>query len=253
MKFDKNLITGLEIEYDSGSIPPPFSHVYRLLLDWSQGVLSADLVMHYTDREELSEEEILAEGFTPNDDYSAKLDLNPIWTEPIFDKLRETKWNSRQLQDEGISLALVEKSSTSQPKVPVDQEGWKLLAQDLIQAIYETSKKEAPLTIQFRVVTNEISVDGAITVHFSDREVILDKAGEKEKLNWDYSIQLMKLVFTPDYNYEIAREEAGKKRGIYIECGDGFWHTLGKGVTNIDEEFDAVARLEEALLSLVGL
>jgi hypothetical protein len=61
--------TGLVLEYDSGIIPPPFSHVFRLSLDWSKGDLSAQLDLHYTDREELKEEEIFDEGFSLEDNY----------------------------------------------------------------------------------------------------------------------------------------------------------------------------------------
>ena len=50
--------TGIVLEYDSGIVPPPYSHVFRLSLDWSKGDLSAQLDLHYTDREELTEEEI---------------------------------------------------------------------------------------------------------------------------------------------------------------------------------------------------
>lgn len=252
MEFDKDLITGLEIEYDSGSIPPPFSNVYRLVLDWSTEVLIAELILHYTDREDLSEQEILDEGFTLEDDYSATLTLDAAWKHPVFQLLKATKWNSKQLKDEGISLALIEKDQKdSKPKIPLDQEGWKLMGQDLIQAIYETNKKEAPLQIQFRIVDSDQTKDAKITVHFSNRKVIFQSNGIERELNWEYAIQLMKLIFMPDYNYEIAKEEAGKKRGIYLECGDGFWHELGKGVTNIDSDYDAVSKMREGIVALL--
>lgn len=252
MEFDKNLVTGLEIEYDSGSIPPPFSNVYRLVLDWTSEELTADLILHYTDREELSEAEIIEEGFTAEDDYSAKLTLDSAWKKPIFDLLKATKWNSKQLNEEGISLALVEQGQPdAKAKIPLDQEGWKLMSQDIIQAIYESNKKEAPLQIQYRVVESEYTQDARITVHFSNRKVIFESGADKRELNWEYAIQLMKLIFMPDYNYEIAREEAGKKRGIFVECGDGFWHELGKGVTNIDSDYDAVSKIREGFQALL--
>ncbi len=251
MKFNEEALTGIEIEYDSGSIPPPFSHVYRLILDWSEGSLDADFVIHYTEREDISEDEIFEEGFTLDDDYSTKIKLNSVWKDPILEKLQETKWSPRQLTDEGISLAILEKGKSTSAKVPMDQEGWKLIAQDLIQAIYETKKKEAPLSVFFRVVDKEEIKDATITIFFQNRKVqIADADGERE-VNWDYAIQLMKLIFTPDYNYEIARDQPGKKRGIYLDVGDGYWHTLGKGITNIDSDFDAVSRIEDALTQLI--
>jgi len=62
----------------------------------------------------------------------------------------------------------------------------------------------------------------------------------------------MKLIFTPDYNYEIAKTEPGNKRGSYIECGDGYWHELGKGVVNIDSSFDAVGKIKAGFEDLIA-
>jgi hypothetical protein len=60
---------------------------------------------------------------------------------------------------------------------------------------------------------------------------------------WEKSLALMKLVFMPDYRYELAKEEPGTKRGAYLECGDGYWHELGKGVVNSHPSFDAVGKI----------
>ena len=125
------------------------------------------------------------------------------------------------------------------------------MAQDLIQAIYETVKKEAPLQVHYRLVENDHTTDCNITVHFSKREVIFEKNGVSRTINWEYAIQLMKLVFTPDYHYEMAKEEPGKKRGAYIDCGDGYWHELGKGVVNIDPSFDAVGKIKSGFSDLL--
>lgn len=242
MKFSKEDIQKLTLEYDSGIIPPPYSHVFHLELDWSESILKVKLDLHYTDRDELSEQEILDEGFTLADDYHFEGELNSIWINPVQELLAETKWSPRQLDEGGIILYLNEESI---PKTPLSQEVWQLMAQDLIQAIYESTKKEAPLHVNYRLVTKEKTIDCTITVHFSDRTVILEQGEKSEALNWDYSIQLMKLIFTPDYHYEIAKEEPGTKRGAYIDCGDGLWHELGKGVVNIDPAFDAVGKIQQ--------
>ena len=251
MKFDKNQLSGLEIEFDSGMVPPPFSHVFRLALDWASGNLNAKLVLHYTDREELSEQEILDEGFTPEDDYSGELQLNSVWIDPVLDLLRNTRWNSKQLNDGGITLSLVENGKLQTAKVPANQEDWQLMAQDIIQAIYESSKKEKPLSIQYRKVDHDSTRDIQITVFFENREVILKEAEENRVLNWDYAIQLMKLIFTPDYDYELAKESPGTKRGDYIECGDGFWHDMNKGVVNIDSSMDTVGKIKSSIKHLL--
>lgn len=252
MTSTKSNITGLVLEYDSGIIPAPYSHVFRMSLDWSSGDLHTSLDLHYTDREELSNEEIFDEGFTLNDDYSYKGLLNPVWIKPLQQLFDKTKWTSKDIEDGGITVTALEKGKDEGVKIPAGQEEWQLMAQDLIQAIYENEKKEAPLKIDFRQVSGDVVEDCSLTVHFSVREVIFEKNGAPRKINWEYAIQLMKIVFTPDYHYEIAKEEAGNKRGSYINCGDGYWHELGKGVENIDPSFDAVGKIKKGFADLLA-
>lgn len=248
----KDTLTGIELEFDSGIIPPPYSHVYRISLDWSKGDLQAKLDLHYTDREELTETEILDEGFTPNDDYSYEGPLHEIWIKTIQQKLDSAKWSGKSMEDGGLIVKPIENGQIGKVKVPADQEDWQLFGQDLIQAIYETAKKEAPLTVHYRKVSTEKIQDCQITIQFSNREVIFITEGESKSINWEYTVQLMKLIFTPDYNYEIAKEEPSSKRGAYIECGDGFWHELGKGVVNIDPSNDVVSKIKERFDDLLG-
>jgi hypothetical protein len=251
MKKSNDHTSGIIIEFDSGITPPPFSHVYRLALDWSGSELIAELELHYTDREDLTEEEILDEGFTMKDDYSFKGTLDSVWKKVVSLEFEKVKWSGRQLDEGGLTLSAIEDGKTSPSKAPADQETWQMLAQDVIQAIYETSKKEAPLTVNYRQVTNEESVDCSITMNFSTREAIFVLKNESRTINWEYAVQLLKLVFSPDYNYDLAKESAGTKRGSYIECGDGYWHELGKGVINIDTSFDAVGKIKAGFENLI--
>lgn len=252
MKINKNNLSGIVLEYNSGIAPPPYSHVFRLSLDWSKGDLYVELELHYTDREDLTPDEIFDEGFTQNDDYSYKGLLNSTWIKTIQAEYEKSKWSGKSLEEGGVSINPIENGRETKTKIPASQEEWQLIAQDLIQAIYETTKKEAPLTVRYRKVDNEAVTNSAITIHFSSREVIFDLDGKSRNINWEYAIQLMKLIFTPDYNYEIAKTESGKKRGNYIECGDGYWHELGKGVVNIDSSYDAVSKIREGFESLMA-
>lgn len=251
MNPTKPTFTGIALEYDSGIIPPPYSHVFRLVLDWNRGNLEVQLDLHYTDRDGMSEEEIMDEGFTTNDDYSYKGKLSDVWIKPVQQLFAKTKWTNKDIEDGGITLMTLEKGKGDGVKIPANQEEWQLMAQDLIQAIYETVKKELPLKVNYRDVDSDEITDCSLTVHFSNREVVFEKNGKSRVINWEYAIQLMKMVFTPDYHYEIAKEEPGKKRGAYIDCGDGYWHELGKGVVNIDASFDAVGKIRAGFGDLI--
>lgn len=247
----KSIPTGIVLEYDSGIIPPPYSHVFRLALDWSKGSLQVQLDLHYTDRDELSEQEILDEGFTTQDDYSYQGALNKVWIKPVQELISQTKWTNKPLTEGGIYAILDENGKSGVSKTPANQDEWQLMAQDLIQAIYESVKKELPLKVSYRLVDSSDQIDCSLTVHFADRQVIFEKKGKDRIIHWEYAIQLMKMIFTPDYHYELAKETPGSKRGAYIECGDGYWHELGKGVVNIDPSFDAVGKIKSGFEELI--
>ena len=132
--------TGLVLEYDSGILPPPYSHVFRLALDWSTGVLSTQLDLHYTDREELTEEEIFDEGFSLEDDYRYQGNVPSVWIGPIKQLLQASRWTKKGIDEGGITLTPMEGSKSEGLKIPSNQEEWQLMAQDLIQAIYELEK-----------------------------------------------------------------------------------------------------------------
>ncbi|MDZ7607380.1 MAG: hypothetical protein U5K79_17750 [Cyclobacteriaceae bacterium] len=95
----------LEIHFDTESLPPPFSHRYKLAIEKSgEGSLNADLVLEYYGREELSDEDILDEGFTDNDNYLWNGKLPLIWTNVIDDKLRVSNWKKKADDKDSESL-----------------------------------------------------------------------------------------------------------------------------------------------------
>src|SRR5688572_9901646 len=122
MTPSKNTFTGLVLEYDSGIVPPPYSHVFRLMLDWSNGDLDVVLDLHYTDREDLTNEEILDEGFTLNDDYSYKGTLNTVWIKPLQQLFDKSKWTNREIEEGGITVSALEKGKDEGVKIPSNQE-----------------------------------------------------------------------------------------------------------------------------------
>ncbi|MDA0314455.1 MAG: hypothetical protein O3A40_04070 [Bacteroidetes bacterium] len=236
--------TGLALEYDSGILPPPYSHVFRLTLDWSKGNLSAQLDLHYTDREELTEEEIFEEGFSLEDDYRFRGSLPSVWIAPLGQLLQASRWTKKGIDEGGITLTPMEGTKSEGLKIPSNQEEWQLMAQDLIQAIYELEKKEAPLTVHYRKVEREQISELSLTIHFSNREAVIVQSEVSKNILWEEAIALLKVVFMPDYRYEQAKDSPGNKRGAYLECGDGFWHELGKGVVNSHASVDAVGKIK---------
>ena len=120
--------TGLVLEYDSGILPPPYSHVFRLALDWSTGVLRTQLDLHYTDREELSEQEIFDEGFSLNDDSHFQGKLAAVWIKPVQALLQDSRWTKKAMEEGGITLSTIEQGKNQGVKIPANQEEWQMMA-----------------------------------------------------------------------------------------------------------------------------
>ncbi|HAZ25572.1 MAG TPA: hypothetical protein DCY95_14005, partial [Algoriphagus sp.] len=96
-----------------------------------------------------------------------------------------SRWTGKSLDEGGIRIGLTESGKVKDYKTPANQEEWQLMAQDLIQAIYETTKKEAPLQVHYRIVNSEKTVDCSVSVHFSNRKVIFEQNGKSRTINWE--------------------------------------------------------------------
>ncbi|QDH77523.1 hypothetical protein FKX85_00085 [Echinicola soli] len=245
-------IKRIEIDYDSGIIPPPFSHVFKLKISFERGFINTQFTIHYTDRDELTEEEIYAEGFTEEDDYHFIGEVPTAWEQPFKSLYAQTKWSNKRELDEngGVKVFAKDIHGKISRSIPINQEEWHMLAQEFIQAIYEVNKKEAPLTVRYRSITKETVDEYTLTVKFSVRKVIVERNGQIKEWNWDDSRQLLSYIYLPDYDYEVASDSTPKKRGQYIDCGDGLWHKFGKGVNNLDESFDAISKIQEGFEKL---
>ena len=246
-------IVRLELEFDSGTVPPPFSHVFKLRIGFEKDFLNTQFDIHYTDREEITEEEIYNEGFTLNDDYKFIGEVPKVWEEPIKSLYSQSKWSYKtNLEEEGgIKIMAKDIHGKISRTIPNNQQEWLYLAQEYIQAVYEINKKEAPLTVRYRKVAKDSTItDYELTVRFSTRTIDLLINGAQREAGWEETKPLLSYVFLPDYNYELAKENPPNRKGEYIDCGDGFWHEFGKGVINIDDSFDAASKIKDEFMKL---
>ncbi|WP_154853334.1 hypothetical protein [Cyclobacterium xiamenense] len=254
MHLKSDDITRLEIDYVTGEIPPPFSHVFKLKLSFSKNFVNTQFDIQYTDREELSPEEITDEGFTLADDYRYTGELPKLW-ENVFKKLyASSKWSNQKSLGEkgGIKLLAKDIHGKITRDIPLNQNEWYLCCQDFIQAIYEISKKEAPLRIRFKEINSAQEVLVELLFKFSIRKVEFLVNDQPRVLDWEEGRELASLIFIPDYDYSCASEEDPTKAGSYLDCGDGYWHNFEQGIINLDPEFDAKARVLQAFRELAS-
>lgn len=253
MNLKTDDIIRLELDYDSGLLPPPFSHHFKLRISFEKDFLNTQYDIHYTDRDEITEEEIYDEGFSLNDDYSFIGELPKVWEKPFKILYSQSKWSTKTSLDEngGIKVLAKDIHGKISRGIPNNQQDWLYLAQEYIQAVYEIDQKEAPLTIRYREVENEgVVTDYTLTVRFAVRKIDLYVDDVAKEAGWEETKPLLSYVYLPDYNYDLAKENPPVKKGSYLDIGDGFWHEFGKGIINIDDSFDAVSRIRQEFVKL---
>ena len=259
MSLIKQRVDSLEIHFQTLELPPPFSHTYDIKLDLSADLPQAEFDIQYTHRQALSEEEILEEGFTPEDDFQWKGTIPKTWKYAILDQLR----SSKKLFDappphaqQVLSLTIRYEDGELVRGIPSSQEPWIYFSQEIIQAIYELGEKEMPLEIIYLEINGQEKLQIKIRPSFSQRKVNVTGKQQgkvqKSEHEWQHLKPLLEAVYLPDYDSEQASEKEPKKSGSYISPGDGLWYTLGKAVTNPGEKKDALGALQQKIKALLG-
>ncbi|MCG8476116.1 MAG: hypothetical protein MI784_11665 [Cytophagales bacterium] len=254
----KNL-TFLKLDFYSGDIPPPYCNTYEIFIDFKDN-LATDFELDYFDREDLSENEILDEGFTLDDNFKWKGMLPTVWKKPIEELLAKTTWVvnkdlHRNAEDSALKITLMDKKNKAFEGFPANKDSWEQFNQELIQAIFELGERESPLCIQYaEVQKGQKTVSKTIIGRFSQRQLEVVRE-QKNKQNrtvypWEESKTIFKSLFTPDYHMESASPKLPKKDGKYLEAGDGLWFELGKDITNPSPKLDIVKKLEDLLSNL---
>ena len=242
--------------YYAPPFPPPYSYYYTLTIQWQSSGLSVTYDLEYTNREELSEEEILAEGFTLDDDYHWQGTLSEVWREVLERMIEDTTTLNDQPVE--VSEALLELTlqyaAQQQEGRPNNASAWDYCLQELIQAIYEASKKERPLEIRYLNIAKADSLLVHFQASFLHRRLTVKTVLPRENtrtIHWDQLQPLLQAVYTPDYDPEGSSTERPQQPGRYIDPGDGYWYLLGQQVTNPGNR-DVIKTLNDIIYNLLS-
>ena len=251
----------LDIFFDAGeNVPPPFHYAYHLELTMRGDKLEANFDLRYLQREELTEEEILDEGFTFHDDWSWKGALPEVWLKTLQEQLQKSIWpNKPKEAQEGE--AILEIQLISQPGEvlfagrPADVQSWEYFLQEMMQAIYEVAQKEAPLSLHYLEISRdekniEIWLDASFAERkASARQVGMDKPAKLD-VSWTALKKLLKTVYMPEYDYESAEAFPPTEPGRHISTGEGMWFTFGESLLEPGANTNSLDRLEAAIKEL---
>lgn len=241
----------LIINYQTApTVPPPYSFACSVILRQANDRLDVSLSQNYTDREELEEEEITAEGFTLNDDFAWNGSLPSIWLNEINALFLETKWEDHWNEDgESPYLELSVKAAEKDTRIvfPADPTAWDYLLNELMQATFEAAEKENPFHLTYCQIEKGHRNQTEIEASFVLRKVQVHIGQQKPKpLSWEVLREIFNLIYhQADFISENGTPERPEKPGSYISAGDGLWYKLGEGIINVNPRNKATQNIKE--------
>lgn len=223
--------TKVLIKFQTASIiPVPYAYYYSLELNNLENVVGVDLTLTYLDRDELDEDSILDEGFTLNDDYAWKGELPQVWLaelEKVLGNESLTGKDKISETDNFIELEISQGGGDKAVVYPIDREKWDYFLQEIIQSVYEVSKKELPFELEYLSINQKQSVNLFLNASFSTR-IFTIKSGQNEPtiVPWKWVNEVMSTVFRAEFLMEEALEVMPKQPGSYLAIGDGLWYPM---------------------------
>ena len=228
----------LNIHYETRTFPPPYAYAYDLLMQWDEQTLDVQLTWQYTDRDELSEEEVLEEGFTVDDDFRWQGQLPSVWI-PVLNTLLDATALSPVASAPRETLLTITTTDTREHTVrgtPDNFPQWEYSLQELVQAVYEASQREHPLRIRYHDRRSDSPANITIEASFLHRRLTSTlRQGAKtttRDMPWQALHDLLEVLYLPDYDTEQSVAAQPEKPGHYVDPGDGRWYRLGSAVTN---------------------
>ncbi|MEL6557700.1 MAG: hypothetical protein AAFQ94_05910 [Bacteroidota bacterium] len=216
----------IKIEFKTLEVPAPFAHNYLLHLKIDKEI-EAQYEITYKGREELSEAEILEEGYTLDDDFKWSGKIDSSWKKSILglaDIVQQNESNqANEFSQTEISISLTTAGQT-ESTVYYDEESLSYQIQEIVQALFETSKRELPLKIQFLLKAKGKKDQFTATLSFATRSCSIFKNNELSKnLSWEEGSSLMSLIYQPDYLLDTTKT---KKDDLYISFEENAWFSL---------------------------
>jgi hypothetical protein len=222
------------------NLPAPYAHAIEIngkieqnqVGEIPQLILSFELT--YLDREDFSEEELLEEGFSLNDNFTWSGTLPKVWSDIVFGNLKSAKvLEIKSLEPHQEFWQIDFENKTFYPK---DTEQFKYLLEELQQAIYEKAEREFPLKLSFLKNQAGDNVEVEINATFVDRQLSYKRTNlaegktEQKNLVWDEMNFILKNTFSGDFDATFALKSKPTFKGLFVNVGDEFWYEVGKSL-----------------------
>ncbi len=219
----------LTIRYQTSElIPAPFANAIEIILDLNNE-LKYQFELTYIDRDQLTEEEILEEGFSTKDDLVLKGILKEPWISALESLISETKktYPIELKEDQEFWEITTEEAIF----FPNNTKPWKIFIDQFQQACLEQNIIEKPLQIGICRKDYDLETSFQIIGCFENRtlEVITNGILSKQ-IEWNKLNPFLMNLYSGEFNFEKATDGIPKKTGLFINLGDELWYEVGKSL-----------------------
>jgi len=215
------------LSYSNILNPPP--HLYKLdvHLDFTDQGVHVKYNKLFLNREDFSEEELEDEGFSLHDDIQIDSALSKNWA-AYFKQLTDlSKWsNDKPSENIGNTLSLYTSDDASVKYFTVNKIEY--LLEEIYQAILESAKIEAPLSLHLKKVQNGSETALELIWHFKDRLFEVVTNNKKTGKTWEEGQQLLGLFYETDLAELPVYKKKLPEGSICINPGDGLWYETPK-------------------------
>ena len=216
--FEKITLTN-----DLDHMPAPYCYRFTLEIEPGEETTVFFSVQYYG-REDLDLEEIMAEGFSENDDFEWEGVAPTHWKDEI---MRQVSATVEGKSSGGVQIE-VTSNDKQQFRKPKSVDEFEFFVQELIQAIYEVSGKQPSLVL--RILKN--TADGKreeykLSISFFERKALLSGANSAgQEVEWRKAQKALEKVF--QFDLAPVSDKIPKKEGVFIEPGEGLWYRVAE-------------------------
>ena len=245
------MLKHLQIRYQTArSLPAPYAYFYTLTLRPVAGdALQADLAITYPDRDDIDDDELIAEGYTRDDDFSWSGRLPRTWLQTVTDLARKTRLQPADEDalgedDEFWEMVIETDTAKSQTGRPLQPDNWQYVVQELIQAAYEADGRERPFELTYLDLSNaQNEVELRLTASFAERSVNVvrnqNRRDQTKTLPWATLQRVLSEVYAHDYDTDEAQLKRPRRDGQWLNLGAEEWYEVSE-LPTLKKMFDGL-------------
>lgn len=219
------------------SLPAPYAYFFTLSATPANDSLSVDLNVTYPDRDDIDDDELIAEGYTRDDDFVWNGRLGQAWQQALDSLVATTKLtplNEDELDedDDFWEVTLTAADGTRTAGIPKNYEKWQYLIQELMQATYESAERERPFELIYLEPRRDAEFELTLTASFADRTVKLETRQQGRSslkmLPWNQLQPIMSTVYELDFDWQEAEQKRPRRDGAWLNLGTNEWQNVGQ-------------------------